>query len=119
MRQLSQIFKALSEDTRLDILALLFRHEELCVCDAEAVLGVTQSNASRHLRYLHAAGLVEDRREGLWVRYRVTQRPTVEQRIVLEALRAVLTDDRLAALEARYQRRFADRLVCQTARRAS
>lgn len=119
MRQLSQTFKALSEDTRLDILALLFRHGELCVCDAEAVLGVTQSKASRHLRYLLAAGLVEDRREGLWVHYRVTQRPTAEQRIVLEAVRALLTDDRVAALEARYERRVAEKPLCQISRRAS
>ena len=38
MRLLSQTFKALSDDTRLEILALLFRHGELCVCDVEAIL---------------------------------------------------------------------------------
>lgn len=119
MRHLSQTFKALSEDTRLDILALLFRHGELCVCDAEAVLGVTQSKASRHLRYLLAAGLVEDRREGLWVHYRVTREPTAEQQLVLDAVRALLTDDRVAALEARYQRRLAEKPFCQIAQRVS
>ena len=83
------------------------------------LLGVTQSKASRHLRYLHAAGLVEDRREGLWVHYRVTQRPSAEQRIVLDAVRALLSDERVATLEARYERRVAEKPLCQVARRAS
>ena len=119
MRHLSQIFKALSEDTRLEILSLLFRHDELCVCDAEAVLGVTQSKASRHLRYLHSAGLVDDRREGLWVHYRVTENPTAAQRQILQAARALLTDDRVAALEARYARWMAQKSACQISPTAS
>ena len=89
------------------------------VCDAEAVLGVTQSKASRHLRYLHGAGLVGDRREGLWVHYRVTENPTAAQRLVLDAARALLTDDHLAALEARYTRRMAEKSICQVSRKAS
>ena len=46
--------------------------EELCVCDIMGVLGITQSKASRHLRYLFNAGLVTDRREGLWMYYRIS-----------------------------------------------
>ncbi len=104
MRELSKTFKALSEDTRLEILALLLRHGELCVCDTEAILGVTQSKASRHMRYLLAAGLVADRRDGLWVRYRLPDRPTAEQQLVLDTVRTLLTDRRVAGLEARYRR---------------
>lgn len=104
MRHLSQIFKALSEPTRLEILALLFLHGELCVCDVEEALGVTQSKASRHLRYLLGAGLVGDRREGLWVRYRIQPAPSEDQRIVLDAARRLLTDERAAEVEARYLR---------------
>jgi ArsR family transcriptional regulator, arsenate/arsenite/antimonite-responsive transcriptional repressor len=46
--------------------------EELCVCDIMGALGITQSKASRHLRYLFNAGLVTDRREGLWMYYRIS-----------------------------------------------
>jgi ArsR family transcriptional regulator len=53
------------------MLSLLLRHGELCVCDFEQVLKITQSKASRHLRYLLHAGLLLDRREGVWVHYQM------------------------------------------------
>ncbi len=67
MRQMARRFKALSEEPRLDILSLLFRYGELCGCEVERFLEMSQSKASRHLRYLRNEGLVEDRREGLWI----------------------------------------------------
>ncbi len=112
MRLLSQTFKALSEDTRLEILALLFRHDELCVCDVEAILAVTQSKASRHLRYLQATGLVEGRRDGLWMRYRITHRPGPEQQLVLDTARTLLNDLIVADVEARYTRWMAEKACC-------
>jgi len=69
MRETAAFFKALGDETRLKMLWLLFHHQELCVCDFMAVLGVTQSKASRHLRNLFHAGLVTDRREGIWSYY--------------------------------------------------
>jgi len=69
MRDVARVFKALSEEPRLEILALMFRHGELCGCEVERFLDLSQSAASRHLRTLREAGLVEDRREGQWVYY--------------------------------------------------
>ena len=63
MKQAAKIFKALSDETRLRILALLSQRE-LCVCDLMAVLDLPQSTVSRHLAYLRNAGWVEDRRQG-------------------------------------------------------
>ena len=77
---LSDTFKALSDETRLRIMTLLMEHEELCVCDFVGALGETQSKISRHLRYLYHAGLVEDRREGLWMHYRISPDLAPEQR---------------------------------------
>lgn len=93
MKRLAVLFKALSDETRLAMMALLLRHRELCVCDFVRVLGVTQSKASRHLRYLLHAGLVQDRREGVWVHYRVHASPDPEGRAILEAVKPLL--DRL------------------------
>lgn len=70
MKNLAKIFKALSAETRLRILALL-THGELCVCDLMAVLQLPQSTVSRHLAYLRNTGLVVDRREGAWMYYRL------------------------------------------------
>jgi ArsR family transcriptional regulator len=65
-----QMFRAFSDRTRLRILSML-RQGELCVCEIVDVLGVPQPKASRHLAYLRRAGLVEARREGLWMYYRL------------------------------------------------
>lgn len=75
MKQQARWFKALAEETRLQILWLLMGREELCVCDIMRVLGITQSKASRHLRYLYNLGLVADRREGVWMNYRLAVPP--------------------------------------------
>ena len=67
-----KMFKALADETRLRILHLLC-HRELCVCQIVDVLGIGQSKASRHLAHLRNAGLVDDRREGLWIYYSLAQ----------------------------------------------
>lgn len=68
LEALEILFKALSDRTRLRILALLARGE-VCVCDIHSTLGIPQPTASRHLAYLRRSGLVTDRRKGLWVYY--------------------------------------------------
>ncbi len=72
MPEAVQLFKALADETRLRILNLI-RHRELCVCQIVDVLGLGQSKVSRHLAHLRNAGLVSDRREGLWMYYSMTQ----------------------------------------------
>ena len=69
MKDAAQFFKVLSDQARLKIIWLLFHHEELCVCDVMAALGITQSKASRHLATLKHAGLATDRKDGLWSHY--------------------------------------------------
>jgi ArsR family transcriptional regulator len=68
VRSFSRLFKALGDETRLRIVALL-SHGELCVCHLEEALRLSQPNVSRHLGVLRAAGVVEHRREGSWVYY--------------------------------------------------
>lgn len=91
MKSEARLFKALADETRLKIVWLLLLAEELCVCDIMAVLGISQSKASRHLRYLYHAGWVQDRREGLWMYYRLAVRDRREG-VLLPALIALLAD---------------------------
>ncbi len=70
VQPLTRVFRALGDDTRLRIVALL-AHGELCVCHVERALGLGQPNASRQLGILKAAGLVDRRRDGTWVYYRI------------------------------------------------
>lgn len=75
MKSQARFFKSLADETRLQILFLLSQKEELCVCDIMEVLGITQSKASRHLRTLLHLGWVTDRRDGVWMYYRLNLTP--------------------------------------------
>lgn len=98
---LDRLFRALADATRLRILGLL-TGGEVCVCDIHESLGIPQPKASRHLAYLRRAGLVEARREGLWIHYRIAAPRDPVVAGVLDAVRHALTHVR--ALQADGQR---------------
>ena len=64
--------KALSDRNRLRVVAALMNHEELCACHIIEFLEVTGATASRHMGLLIRAGLVQSRKAGRWVHYRLT-----------------------------------------------
>lgn len=106
MKDAARFFKTLADEARLKILWLLFNHRELCVCDIMDALGITQSKASRHLITLRHAGLVSDRKDGLWSHYSL--RP-VEDELVkqhLAVLRATLArrEDAVTLLDSLHTR---------------
>jgi ArsR family transcriptional regulator len=70
MRTTIDILSALAEPTRLAAIRLLWDGHEHCVCELMRDLGATQSRMSRHMAMLKQAGLVVDRRDAQWVRYR-------------------------------------------------
>ena len=67
----ASVFKALANSSRLKIISLLSRHEELCVCELEATLGHKQPLASYHLAVLEEAGLITHREQGTWSYYKL------------------------------------------------
>ena len=71
MNTVDLMFRAFADHTRLRILHLL-HGGELCVCDLVDVLGIPQPKTSRHLGFLRKAGLVQSRKEGYWMYYRLT-----------------------------------------------
>jgi ArsR family transcriptional regulator, arsenate/arsenite/antimonite-responsive transcriptional repressor len=84
------LFSALADPTRLRLLNLM-RGGEICVCFFVEVLGEGQPKISRHLAYLRRAGVVDARRDGKWMHYRIiTPRDETVRR---------LFDDLLAAME--------------------
>lgn len=121
MRDLARRFNALADPTRLEMMALLLGHGELCVCDFVETLAISQSKASRHLRYLWNAGLLTDRPSGLWVYYRVA--PDLDQpgRLLLAALKRILGARDLTEIEARLARWLKQKsksgVVCKSAAR--
>lgn len=81
---LETLFKALADRTRLRILGLLL-DGEICVCHIHESLGLPQPKTSRHLAYLRRAGLVETRKDGLWVHYRLTHRDDPVMQALIDA----------------------------------
>ena len=73
VNRLEALFQALGDANRLRILGLLLTGE-VCVCHIHESLRISQPKASRHLAYLRKAGLVETRRQGLWVYYRLADK---------------------------------------------
>jgi ArsR family transcriptional regulator len=74
LADMETVFKALADATRLRVLGLLLTGE-VCVCHIHESLKISQPKASRHLAYLRKARLVDTRRDGLWVHYRMAVLP--------------------------------------------
>ncbi len=92
MKNVVNIFKALSDPTRIRVLLLLMDHN-LCVCEIMYVLGMEQSRISHQMRVLRNAGLAEDIREGRWIIYRIPDR----SRVLVEEFLGGKLRDRLDA----------------------
>lgn len=70
MKDVVSILSALAEPTRIAALNILWDGSEHCVCELMTALGASQSRMSRHMSVLKNVGLVTDRRDAQWVRYR-------------------------------------------------
>ena len=89
MTEAIALLAALSEPTRLAAVRLLTDGGEHCVCELMYQLGATQSRMSRHMATLKAVGLVSDRRDAQWVRYRIRNDMPPETRAVIDAVLAM------------------------------
>lgn len=86
--ELSRILAAISEPTRLGALQIIWDGGEHCVCELMDRLDASQSRMSRHMKVLRDAGLVIDRRDAQWVRYRRNPALAPELAAVIDAVLA-------------------------------
>lgn len=106
--ELEAVFKALADATRLRILALLGGNE-VCVCHIHDSLGLPQPTVSRHLAYLRRVGLVDTRRDGVWVHYQLSSSLDPSARAVVTAAIDVLAGTRDAAQDRKqFERSFGE-----------
>ncbi|GJQ58292.1 MAG: ArsR family transcriptional regulator [Candidatus Scalindua sp. AMX11] len=84
-------FKCLSDATRLRCMVLLYGEGELCVCELTYALQLSQPKISRHLAQLRQCGLLDDRRQGQWVYYKVNADLPAWSREVLSVVAKQLT----------------------------
>jgi len=94
---LRKILSALAEPTRLNAIEILADGGEHCVCELMKRLDATQSRMSRHMQALKQAGLVVNRRDAQWVRYRLNPNLTPTTRAVLDAVLAAAEIDEMKA----------------------
>jgi len=88
MKELLNIFKALSDETRLRIMKLLERGE-LCVCDIVTAFDMIQPKVSFHLGVLKKAGLVKDRKQGKWMHYRIDDSDMFKRLLLLSVFERI------------------------------
>ena len=93
MQKLAQLFKALSDETRLRIVNLIIETGELCVCDIQRILGFTQTKVSRHLAYLKHSGILQDRRSGGWMLYSLIDADDPVKKILFKELRDLFQNE--------------------------
>lgn len=94
MKEITEIFKLLSDESRLRILMLLEK-SELCVCQIMGVLNMSQPLVSRNLSLLAKAGFLSGRREGKLMFYRIKRNLTKKNLLILSVLKELLKDDRV------------------------
>jgi ArsR family transcriptional regulator len=109
-RDLAQFFAALADPTRLRLLNLM-NGREVCVCYFVEILKQSQPKISRHLAYLRKAGIVDARREGKWMHYKIRDLDSVAAPILAAALDRLQADRAMQADRARL-----DRACCQPQR---
>ena len=107
MKHLLSITKAFSDASRLRILCALEAHGELCVCQLQELLGLAPSTTSKHLDLLSQAGLVDSRKEGRWVHYRLTGADAPEPvRAALAWVSSFVSREKLMAEDRKALRRI-------------
>lgn len=74
LKQFTKAMKALGDETRLKILRILLARKDICVCELQAILNLSQPTVSRHLKILEEAGFLESRRQAQWVVYQVQRK---------------------------------------------
>lgn len=94
MKEITEIFKLLSDESKLRILMLLEKRE-LCVCQIMGVLNMSQPLISRNLSLLAKAGFLSGRRDGKLMFYRIKKNLTKKNLLILSVLKELLKDDRV------------------------
>jgi ArsR family transcriptional regulator len=113
--RLQDVCRALADRTRLRILALL-GNNEVCVCHIHDSLALPQPTVSRHLAYLRKAGLVDVRRDGVWMHYRIAQAlDPAARKVVAAAIEALLELPTTTQDRKQFERTFGKMYVLDSA----
>ncbi len=98
MKDLTNLFKVLADETRLRIINLLLERE-MCVCELVEILGMFQPRISRHLNILRQAGLLYSWREGRWMHYAIKRKLPDYCETLLKGVKVKLSKNKIARID--------------------
>ncbi len=107
------IFKAIADENRLRIMHILFNNE-LCVCELEVMLNLSQSNASRHLTKLKNEGIITASKDAQWIHYKVGQQFINENQLLVQYIKEQSKNNQILINdELRMEKYKKNQLNCQ------
>ena len=98
-KEIVKINRALSDITRLRIMALLYKKKKLCVCEIKEVIGLSQPTVSSHLKILESGRLIKGFREGKWMNYEINESLEEKKRKYIKLIISLLKDDSQTAAD--------------------
>ena len=93
LKKITKILKALADESRIRVLALLKERNCLCVCEITDIIGLSQPTISSHLKKLQDAEIITYSKDGLWVNYSLDENMDKEVEQLLGAVVQILSED--------------------------
>ena len=93
LKKITKILKALADESRIRMLALLKERNGLCVCEITEIIGLSQPTISSHLKKLQDAEIITYSKDGLWVNYSLDENMEKEVKQLLDSMVQILGED--------------------------
>ena len=93
LKKITKILKALADESRIRIVALLKKRNGLCVCEITEIIGLSQPTISSHLKKLQDAEIITYSKDGLWVKYSLDENMEKEIEQFLDSIVQILGED--------------------------
>jgi len=93
LKKITKILKALADESRIRIVALLKKRNGLCVCEITEIIGLSQPTISSHLKKLQDAEIITYSKDGLWVNYSLDENMEKEVKQLLDSMVQILGED--------------------------
>ena len=93
LKKITKILKALADESRIRIVALLKERNGLCVCEITEIIGLSQPTISSHLKRLQDAEVITYSKDGLWVNYNLDENMEKEVKQLLDSMVQILSED--------------------------
>ncbi len=113
IKDLTKIMKALADENRIRILALLNAKKDLCVCEITEIIGLAQPTISSHLKKLQDAGIITYSKDGSWVNYSLDKDLDESIRKFLHSFFQIIDKDKKVKSDILISSRIDRNIICK------